>query len=112
MARLTTIQTFASVSALKAAFHVTLPKPYEWRLLPECPIGSINGIPSMQGQAVATNGILVAIIQCNRLLIGHLDFFVADEQTTSDRTKAVTASSPKKPDTSREKKVVDVSEFI
>lgn len=80
MARQTTIQTFSSVTAIKQAFGITLPKPYDWRLLSPCVVGEMNALPNMRGVAVATNGILVAILQNATIIIGHLDYFVADQE--------------------------------
>ena len=80
MARITTIQSFGSVGAIKDFYKITLPKPYDWRLLVPNVVGEVNGIPSSRGVAVATNGILVAIVQTNALFIGHLEFFVPDEE--------------------------------
>lgn len=79
MARLTTNQTFTSIAEVKQVFGITLPKPYDWRLLSPCVVGEINGLPNLRGTAIATNGILVAIVQQTGLIIGHLDYFVADQ---------------------------------
>lgn len=46
--------------------------------------GEINGLPHMQGIAVATNGILVLIEHSNGdHSIGHLEWFVKHEEETN-----------------------------
>lgn len=93
MAKLSVPNPFTSVNAVKATYGITLPKPHEWRLLPEGIVGCINGIHTMHGTAVATNGIHVAIMQVNTLTIGHMDWFVADEQSESERKQATSTTS-------------------
>lgn len=78
MAKLTTLQPFRDVGEIKNIYHITLAKPYEWRLIKEPFVGEINGISTMRGVAVATNGILVAIMQSTGMVVGHLEYFVAD----------------------------------
>lgn len=78
MAKLTTLQPFRDIGEIKNIYHITLAKPYEWRLIKEPFVGEINGISKMRGVAVATNGILVAIMQPTGMCVGHLDYFVAD----------------------------------
>ena len=78
MAKLTTLQPFRDIGDIKSTYHITLAKPYEWRLIKEPYVGEINGIAKMRGVAVATNGILVAIMQPTGMVVGHLDYFVAD----------------------------------
>jgi hypothetical protein len=109
MAKLTTMQVFKSISDLKETYHMTLPRPFDWRLLSPCVVGAINGIPTSQGTAVATNGILVAIVQANGLFIGHLDSFVADEQQPEQVVRV--ATTPKVTKLPKQPKV-DISEFV
>jgi hypothetical protein len=73
------LQTFVSLTEIKNTFRVVLPRPYEWRLLQELMYGEINGLPESRGVAIATNGIIVAIVQESHLFFGHLDYFVQDE---------------------------------
>lgn len=69
---------------------MVLPKPFDWRLLPQGELGQIQGIHTMRGTAVATNGIHVAIVCGNTIHIGHLDWFITDEQAPMvARAKAV-----------------------
>lgn len=77
----------------QAGVHITLPKPYDWRLLQPCLIGSINALPESQGVAIATNGILVAIMQPTGLYIGHLQFFIPDEELSESKPKATRKST-------------------
>ena len=107
MAKITSINCFTSPNDLKEQYGVMLPKPHEWRLLPLAVSGAIHGIPTSQGVAVATNGIHVAIVQHTRLFIGHIDFFVADEQevVVNFKKNTVTTKQERKP-------TVDISEFI
>jgi hypothetical protein len=94
MARLTTLQHFDSVHHLAMHFGiVSLPRPkQDWRLLKEPFFGEIVGIPSLRGCAVATNGIIVAIVQANEhLTFGHLDNLIADTQV-DESVKAIVKS--------------------
>lgn len=108
MARVTTIQHFSSIAELKQSFGTTLPKPHDWRLLPQGVVGAIHAIPTSQGVAIATNGILVAIIQETRLFIGHVEFFVPDEEETVVVDFKKASVTEKKQPQPR----VDISEFI
>jgi hypothetical protein len=58
-----------------------LPKPKDsWRLTKEPIIGQINGIPTYRGAAVATNGIMVVLVnEASLVFIGHLDWFIPDD---------------------------------
>jgi hypothetical protein len=62
--------------------HGSLPRGRQglhWRLM--LPImGAPQGIPTMRGKAVATNGILVAILSGGRLVTGHLATFLPERQ--------------------------------
>ena len=110
MPKITLIQLFRDVAEVKEQYQTTLPKPHDWRLLPEQVVGSINGVPTAQGTAIATNGILVAIAQDgNKLFIGHLDSFIADEQQPAIE---VTVAVAKKPRTMTPKVTTDISEFV
>lgn len=95
MAKLSPIQTFNSLDAVRETFRVLLPRPYEWRLLKQPIVGEINGLPESRGIAIATNGIIVAIQQNESLFFGHLDFFVEDEDE-SDHCEAVGNSKGRK----------------
>lgn len=103
MAKLSSLQHFSSVAALASYHGITMPRPNDWRLLSPALVGSINGLPTSQGTAVATNGILVAIVQAGGLFFGHFAFFVADEQAEErvNNTK-----------TRKLKQVVDIMEFV
>ena len=71
-----------SARELFARFGIIPPVNREdWRLLPdnERKYGRINGLPSFVGKAIATNGILVALMTSTDLKIGHLDWFIPDE---------------------------------
>jgi hypothetical protein len=109
MAKVTTIQTFVSIADIKEQYGMTLPKPFEWRLLAIPFVGAVNGIPTSHGVAVATNGILVAIVQDERrLFIGHIDSFVADTQENEVRLTVRQAVKPRK----EKKPTMDISEFV
>ena len=86
---------FDSIESFNRTFKAALPKPYDWRLI-EAMTGEINGIPTSRGIAVATNGILVAIMQNDGIVIGHLDWFVKDEEQPVERSESpALSSSPK-----------------
>ena len=70
---------FQSVDDFKRTFKSSLPKPYDWRLI-EPMVGEINGIPTSRGVAIASNGIIVAIMQNDGVVFGHLDWFVKDKE--------------------------------
>lgn len=57
-----------------------LPKPSDdWRLIQVPVTGEINGLPSIRGLAVATNGIIVALRRSDSFLVyGHLEWFLKD----------------------------------
>jgi hypothetical protein len=58
----------------------------DWR--PTQGIGTINGIPTFTGKALATNGILVIIARpCGDRVIGHLESFKV-EKTGAQRSRA------------------------
>ena len=106
MAKLLTLQTFTSVSDIAKQHKVILRKPYDWRLIQEPCVGSIHGIPSMHGVAIATNGIEVAILQESSLVFGHIDNFVPDEQETELRIRVAA------PKVAKRNQTPDISEFI
>ncbi len=72
----------SSLSELVLKYNLILPKPRDdWRLIQEPVQGEINGIPSMRGFCLATNGIIVAILtQDSKIIFGHLPFFVPDRE--------------------------------
>ena len=87
---------FQSVDDFKRTFKSSLPKPYDWRLIKPM-VGEINGIPTSRGIAVATNGIIVAIMQNDGIVFGHLDWFVKDaEQPVGDVNAGATVQSTAK----------------
>lgn len=61
--------------------------PRHWWLLTQTVQGEINGLPHMRGQAVATNGILVALEPCGHdtpsIFIGHREWFMPDKDEPS-----------------------------
>lgn len=78
-------------------FHgLTLPRPHAtWRLLVRPCVGSINGLDrTFSGLAVATNGIIVAILSGAGVVnFAHLQWFIKDnlnEETDLDRSIAAT----------------------
>jgi hypothetical protein len=76
------MQSFKSMFQLREAFpRVCFPRPHPWRLLgeDEAVAGEINGIYRIRGQALATNGIIVAILAGDGTLqFGHWDWFEPD----------------------------------
>lgn len=104
-----TLQHFKSVADFALHYGVVLPKPrQDWRLIAEPPVGSIVGIPSSQGVAVATNGILCAIVQGKQVFYGHIDFFVTDEcenEPPKTLRERLTKKAPSKPK-------VTIAEFV
>lgn len=67
--------SYSSLREFVVSNRLQLPKPTEtWRLVKNQPVGSIIGLPTIQGIAVATNGILVAIERSDReILFCHLE---------------------------------------
>ena len=62
--------------------QLTLPKPRDtWRSLKETPTGEVLGLGKVfRGQAIATNGIIVAILTSNNdVVYGHFDWFITDD---------------------------------
>lgn len=108
MAKVTTIQHFSSIASLAATFSVSLPKPHDWRLIVDCPVGSINGIPSLRGVAIATNGILIALLRNERIEFGHLDSFVQD---IGESVRIISKTSKPKA-TKQPISTVNISEYI
>lgn len=99
---------FSSVAELAKTHRVLLPKPYEWRLLNPSLQGEVQGIPNCRGTAVASNGILVLVLQDKSFFFGHIDWFVTDND--EDLTvKKVLAGKTAKP---TKKENVDILEFV
>lgn len=97
-----TIKTtgYASLREFVVANRLMLPKPTEtWRLVKDQPSGSIIGLPSIQGIAVATNGIIVAIERSDReILFCHLEWFKCDKgeiEPLSREPKAIGTTTSK-----------------
>ena len=97
MARLSLPSDYSSVAELQKTLRLTLPKPYEWRLLNPQPVGQIHALPESRGIAVATNGILVLIMQGDRPFYGHLDWFEQDENEPVARVVSKSKREKKQP---------------
>lgn len=83
---------FTCLGHLQDYFSLWLPKPKEWRLVAKPIVGQINGLPQFRGLAVATNGIHVAILtSADHLLVGHLEWFLPDEQSDVESDLFTTA---------------------
>lgn len=95
MAKLIVSNPFSSIQQIALTYKVVLPKPREWRMIPQSFSGEVNGCPAMRGVAVATNGIHVAILQSDNIVIGHLDWFVADEQSPNDAKATRSGKMPR-----------------
>jgi hypothetical protein len=108
MAKLTTFQQFGTVAQIKEHYKLILPKPYDWRLIVPNLVGQIHALPGSRGVAVATNGIIVAIVQTDGLFLGHMENFIPDDEQPVEVVKEVKAKKP----TSGRKQKVDISEFI
>lgn len=88
--------TINSLRQLQDQYHIWLIAPKDWRLIPDMVVGEINGLPSMRGEAVATNGIHVVIITSNNTpLLGHLDWFIPDKDERSNLLKSTTKQPTK-----------------
>lgn len=113
MAKLLTLQPFDSVHALTKHYGIQLPcaMKSEWRLLQRPIVGHVNGVFSLQGTLLATNGILATMERENRIEIVHIDFFVADEQSETVKVLIKKETAPKSQAASR-KNAVDISEYI
>lgn len=81
----TTLQHYPSLDSFchQHSLHIQmLPKPRDgWRLIQQPVLGGINGLThKYRGLAVATNGIIVAILtSANAICFGHLEWFIKDE---------------------------------
>ena len=87
---------YTSLHEFLASHSFQQVKPREWRLVKGEPVGQIDGIPSMRGRAIATNGINVAIERGDgTVVLGHLDWFVCDKayQTTLFDAPAATKTT-------------------
>ena len=78
----------------------TIIYPDGWRPLQEQKSGNIHGLPTLRGTAIATDGVLVAILTWDgKLSVGHLDYFIADKDEPAARPiatpKAKAARAPK-----------------
>jgi hypothetical protein len=80
MAKIIATNPFASLSDLKARLRVSLPKPYEWRLISEPFSGECNGLPSLRGIVVATNGIEAVVVNNATASLVHIAWFSEDKQ--------------------------------
>ena len=107
MAKFCIPQTFRSIAEVKETFGTTLPRPHDWRLLQDQLVGEVNGLPGSHGTAVATNGILVAIVQPMGLYIGHIDHFIVDAEQTAKAAldKSVVGTKTKK-------QKIDIEDFV
>ncbi len=77
------MQPYTTVHALCERHHLKLPRPHPWWLLSgdDCIVGEVNGVPTIRGKAVATNGIMVAVLTVQGDIdLGHRQFFVRDEE--------------------------------
>ena len=101
---------FPSVQAIKEYFGQPLPKPHDWRLVSPAQVGEINGLPSSKGLAIATNGILVAIMQGPTLFIGHTDSFVVDIVESDEFARQGGRPSAATKITAR--KTIDIMDFV
>lgn len=73
---------FSSVSNLMERLRLTQSKiGLGWRLFEECELGQINGVPSVRGIRVATDGIRCILVNPQDLTkyqLGHNDWFEPD----------------------------------
>ena len=70
---------FDSIAQVKELYGTPLPKPHDWKLMSKGIVGQIHGLHTCHGTAVATNGILIAILRGTDIIIGHSEWFVPDE---------------------------------
>ena len=68
-----------NASHIAAVLGLTGTAKYGWRYTQRL-IGCIDGLPTMRGTLLATNGVLCAIEQGTRLLVGHIQHFIPDIQ--------------------------------
>lgn len=58
-----------------------------WRIIPQS-FGEINGIPTLRGKRVATDGILcIILVGDNDYIIGHNEWFVKDVDVSAPSEK-------------------------
>lgn len=97
-----------SLTELRRSEH--LPKPYDdWRLVQKPVPGHINGLETIRGLAVATNGIIVALLNSyGKISFGHLEWFVKDKP--SDETDLFDGAAVT-PRATRSKRLDALAEF-
>lgn len=106
------VNPFKSTHQLATLYRIhSLPAPkQDWRLVKEPFTGAIQGLDErgrFRGFAVATNGIIVAIqTGDDRLVFGHIDFFVPDAHEPVRVVKQVIAKPAP-----RQHHKIDISEF-
>jgi hypothetical protein len=87
------LQPYNSVGQFFAKHNMASAKRDFWRLVDEdiIRLGQINGVSTVRGWAIATDGVIVALEDDHgRLSFGHLDWFVADPDSDSDEDLALT----------------------
>lgn len=92
------------VEALRE-FNITLPKSQkvsEWRSLDPQPYGEVNGLNTLRGRLVATNGILAILIRGDKSwAYVHLQHFIPDildeESEIRKMVSSAKAKAPKRP---------------
>ena len=82
-----------NISDLSTVFGLILPKPHCWRLVSKPCTGEINGLPTLRGMSVATNGIHVALLNMQTVAFGHLEWFIKDRKETLTDLYSVAASA-------------------
>lgn len=96
-------QLFDNIYHLRAETGIILPKPFDtWRLIAEPVMGKIQGIPTLWGVAIATNGITLILQRGEEYLDVHLDNFIPDDIEDVDRlggnTRTKATSTKPQPD--------------
>ena len=86
------------LSRLRTEYGVMLPRPHDtWRSIADAPLGQVNGLERFRGKAVATNGVIAAILtSANNVIFGHIQWFVCDEpDEQSTLSNSPTQQTPK-----------------
>ena len=91
MAKIIATNPFASLSDLKAKLRISLPKPYEWRLINEPFSGECNGLSSLRGIVVATNGIEAVVVNNATVSLVRIAWFNEDMQENIAKGHKATA---------------------
>jgi hypothetical protein len=108
--------TYTSLDSLVRSLRVILPAPRDtWRLVKDPVKGQIVGLFNYRGFTLATNGIMVLIVdELNVPRFGHLQWFEPDEDEANVELSDLwdSGQSPKVASTKRSKVMRSIADYI